>query len=56
MAELSQAEKSAADEYKNDMEDMKLSELREELDTVSAKIDEETSWQEALSARIKQLT
>lgn len=56
MVELSQAEQSAVDEYENDMEGMDLIELQEEFNSISTSIDEETSWQEALFARIKQLT
>lgn len=56
MADLGIAEQSAVDQYQHDMDGMDLKELSEELVIVSTLIDDETSWQEALTARIKQLS
>lgn len=54
-AGLSAAELAILDQYKDDLQDMGMVELQQELTSVTNTIDEEESWQEALTARLKQM-
>ena len=55
MTELTQAELSVVDEYSTDMAGMTVDELKSELSEVTYRIETEEGWQEALTARLKQL-
>lgn len=52
---LGPAEQVALRDFENDLRGMEPYELKQELDAVTARIKDDIAWQEALTARMKQM-
>lgn len=46
-------DRSAVSAFENDLRDMTIEQMQSELDQVTDRIDEDTAWQEALTAAIR---
>lgn len=55
MTTQDEMDKAAIDQFKNDLADMSKEKMKQELSRVTDRIDEDTAWQEALTAKLRTL-